>query len=223
MAADASPPPRWPEPIIAAYAAAHTVAPDDLQQRLSAETAERLGRRAQMQTGHPNAAFMGILLQLMGARRVIEVGTFTGYSSLAMARALPSDGYLLCCDVSEEWTAIARRYWAEAGVAGKVELRIGPALDTLRALPEQASFDAAYIDADKDHYLDYFEELLPRLRPGGVVMVDNTIWGGDVANPDSEEPSTAAIRAFNDAVAADPRVTCVLLTVGDGLTLLRKN
>ena len=150
------------------------------------------------------------------------MGTFTGYSALAIARALPDDGRLLCLDVSEEWTSIGRRYWAEAGVGDKIELRIGPGLDTLRALPVDERFDVAFIDADKPAYLDYVAELVPRLRHGGLMMVDNTIWSGTVADPEVSDDTTVAIRDFNDAVAADPRVTCVVLPIGDGLTLLRK-
>jgi caffeoyl-CoA O-methyltransferase len=158
----------------------------------------------------------------MGAREAIEVGTFTGYSALAVARALPPDGRLLCLDVSEEWTSIGRRYWDEAGVGDKVELRLGPGLDTLRALPVEERFDVAFIDADKPAYLDYVDELVPRLRQGGLIMVDNTLWSGLVADPQASDDTTVAIRAFNDAVAADARLTCVVLPFGDGLTLLRK-
>lgn len=212
----------WPHRAVAGYALAHSTPPDAVQERLIAETAE-LGDFAGMQISADQGVFMGMLVQLMGARRAVEVGTFTGYSALAVARALPDDGHLLCCDVSEEWTSVARRYWAEAGVDRKIDLRIGPALETLRSLPEAEQFDVAFIDADKPNYLAYFEELLPRLRPGGLIMVDNTIWGAAVVDPDATDENTLAIKAFNDAVAIDPRVDCVLLTIRDGVTLLRKH
>ena len=207
---------------VARYAAEHTVQPDELQLRLVAETAERTGGRSRMQISPHQGAFMAMLVSLMGAREAVEVGTFTGYSALAVARALPADGRLLCLDVSEEWTSIGRRYWDEAGVGDKIELRLGPGLDTLRALPVEERFDVAFIDADKPAYLDYVAELVPRLRQGGLIMVDNTLWSGAVADPQADDDTTVAIRDFNDAVAADPRLTCVVLPIGDGLTLLRK-
>jgi caffeoyl-CoA O-methyltransferase len=213
----------WLHPAIAAYALAHSVPADALQQRLIAETAERLGPLAGMQISADQGALMAMLVQLMGARRAVEVGTFTGYSALAIARALPDDGELLCCDVNAEWTAIGRRYWIEAGVERKIDLRLGPALETLRALPEREHFDVGFIDADKPNYYGYFEEILVRLRPGGLIMVDNTIWSGRVLDDSATDADTLAIMAFNDAVAADPRVDCVLLTIRDGVTLLRKH
>ena len=156
-------------------------------------------------------------------RRAVEIGTFTGYSALCIARALPADGTLLCCDVSEEWTSVGRRYWERAGVAGAITLALGPALETLRALPADATFDLAFIDADKPSYLAYYEELVPRVAPGGLILVDNTLWSGRVVDPDAHDPDTDAIRAFNAHVAADPRTDTVLLPVGDGLTLCRVN
>jgi caffeoyl-CoA O-methyltransferase len=207
---------------VARYAAEHTVGPDELQQRLIAETAERTGGRAQMQISPQQGALMSMIVSLMSAEQAIEIGTFTGYSALAIARALPPDGHLLCCDVSEEWTSIGRRYWAEAGVADRIELRIGPALDTLRTLPEREQYDLAFVDADKTGYLAYVEELVPRIRRGGLIMVDNTLWSGEVVNADTTDETTVALRAFNDAVAADARLACVLLPIADGLTLLRK-
>jgi caffeoyl-CoA O-methyltransferase len=152
----------------------------------------------------------------------VEVGTFTGYSALSIARGLPADGHLLCCDVSEEWTAIARRAWEAAGVAGKIELRLAPAVDTLRSLPDDEYLDLAFIDADKPSYPVYYEEILRRLRPNGAILVDNTLWGGRIADPTVDDEHTLAMRAFNDAVAADERVDAAMLTIGDGLTLLRK-
>lgn len=213
----------WLHPVVAGYALAHSTPPDAVQEQLIAETADRFGSFAGMQISADQGVFMAMLVQLMGARRAVEVGTFTGYSALAVARALPDDGELLCCDVSEEWTSVARRYWAEAGVDGKIDLRIGPALETLRSLPEAEQFDVAFIDADKPNYFAYFEELLPRLRPGGLIMVDNTIWSAAVVDPGATDENTLAIKAFNDVVAADPRVDCVLLTIRDGVTLLHKH
>jgi caffeoyl-CoA O-methyltransferase len=165
---------------------------------------------------------MSLLVRAVGAKSAVEVGTFTGYSALCIARGLPDDGRLLACDVSEEWAAIARRYWQRAGVEKKIELRLGPALETLRALPVEPHFDLGFIDADKPSYPAYYAEILARLRPGGLILVDNVLWMGRVADPAADDPATAAIRAFNDRVAADPRVDCVMLPISDGLTLLRK-
>jgi caffeoyl-CoA O-methyltransferase len=204
------------------YAAEHSVPADALQQRLIAETAERTGGAARMQISPLQGAFMAMVVSLMGARHAVEVGTFTGYSALAVARALPDDGRLLCLDVSEEWTAIGRRYWQAAGVDSKIELRLGPALASLLALPLEEQFDVAFIDADKDGYLAYLNELVPRVRQGGLIMVDNTLWSGAVANPAVTDSTTSTIRAFNDAAANDSRLECVVLPLGDGLTFLRK-
>jgi caffeoyl-CoA O-methyltransferase len=150
------------------------------------------------------------------------VGTFTGYSALCIARALPPDGTLLCCDINEEWTSIGRRYWAEAGVDGKIDLRIGPALETLRALPADARIDLAFIDADKSNYAAYYEEVMARMPPGGLVLVDNTIWSGRVLAPERGDVDTNALASFNDALAADDRVDVVMLTFRDGVTMARK-
>jgi len=207
---------------VAAYVLAHTSPPDDVQRSLQAVTAERTGGAAGMQIGHDQAVFMESMARAMGARRAVEVGTFTGYSSLALARGMGPEGRLVCCDVSEEWTAIARDHWDKAGVADRIDLRLGPALDTLRSLPREARFDLAFVDADKEAYLEYFEEILPRLRTGGVLLADNTIWGGRVLDSDAADADTVAIRAFNDALAADDRVRVVVLTVGDGVTLAQK-
>lgn len=191
--------------------------------RLREETSQL--EQANMQIGPEQGQFMGLLLELIRARRVLEVGTFTGYSTLAMALALPEDGRIVACDVSEEWTAIARRHWEEAGVAYKIDLRLAPAADTLRALLEEGaaeSFDFAFIDADKPAYETYYELALRLLRPGGLIAVDNTLWEGKVADPDETDPETDAIRSFNLAVRDDDRVSLSLVPVGDGLTLLRK-
>jgi caffeoyl-CoA O-methyltransferase len=208
-------------PDVHEYLLAHTPPLDDVQRDLIAET-EELGGISLMQIAPEQGAFMTLLTRLIGARRAVEVGTFTGYSSLSIARGLPDDGTLLCCDVSEEWTAIARKYWERAGVDAKIELRIAPAIDTLRSLPGGEQFDIAFIDADKENYPNYYEEVLARLRPNGVILVDNTLWMGAVIDPKATDDQTNTIRAFNDAVAADDRVDSVILTVGDGLTLVRK-
>ncbi len=175
-----------------------------------------------MQISAEEGTFLGLLVAAIGARRVVEVGTFTGYSALCMARALPPDGKLLCCDVSEEFTSIGRRFWQKAGVAERIELRLGPALDTLRSLPKNQPIDFAFIDADKENYQAYYEEILGRLRPGGLVAIDNVFWGGQVIRPDDQSSSTVAIRAVNEHVAADRRVQSVMLGLSDGLTLARK-
>lgn len=204
------------------YLVAHIPPLDDVQRDLIAET-EALGGISMMQIAPEQGAFMTLLTRLVGARRAVEVGTFTGYSALSIARGLPADGALLCCDVSEEWTATARKYWERAGVDGKIELRIAPALETLRSLPAGEQFDLAFIDADKENYPNYYEEVLARLRPNGVILVDNTLWMGAVLDPNATDQQTTTIRAFNDAVAADERVDSVILTIGDGLTLARKH
>jgi caffeoyl-CoA O-methyltransferase len=203
------------------YAVAHSTPQDDVQRRLVERTAA-FGDWAGMQIGHDQGMFMTLLTQLLGVRNAVEVGTFTGYSSLCIARGLAAGGRLLCCDVSEKWTALARQAWEEAGVADRVELRIAPALDTLKALPHDQPIDLVFIDADKPNYIAYYEELLPRLRPNGVILIDNTLWSGNVLNADDDSENTAGIRAINDHVAADDRVEKVILSVGDGLTLIRK-
>jgi caffeoyl-CoA O-methyltransferase len=208
-------------PEIHRYLVEHGTPPDPLQQELIEETA-LLGGISMMQIAPEQGAFMTMLTRLIGARRAIEVGTFTGYSALCVARGLPPDGRLLCCDVSEEWTSVGRRYWERDGVADRIELRLGPALDTLRSLPGEAAFDLAFIDADKQNYPNYYDEVLPRLRPNGVILVDNVLWGGRVADPEADDDDTKAIRAFNDRLAADERVDTVMLPLGDGLTLARK-
>lgn len=208
-------------PAVHEYLVRHGTPPDDVQRALI-EATQALGGVSLMQIAPEQGAFMTLLARSIGARRAIEVGTFTGYSSLALARGLTEDGRLLCCDVSEEWTKIARAHWERAGVAHKIELRIGPAADTLRSLPPDPIWDLGFIDADKAGYATYYEEILKRLRPGGLVLVDNVLWFGRVADPAAQDSDTVAIRAFNEKVASDPRVDCAMLPVGDGLTLLRK-
>jgi caffeoyl-CoA O-methyltransferase len=209
-------------PEIHDYLVAHGTPADPVLRDLAEETA-RLGSIAMMQIAPEQGAFMTLLARAIGARRVVEVGTFTGYSALCIARGLPEEGRLLACDVSEEWTKIATRYWERAGVAGRIELRLGPAIETLRSLPMEPRFDMGFIDADKPSYPAYYEEILVRLRAGGLILVDNVLWFGRVVDPAADDPQTLAIRAFNDQVAADPRVDCVMLPVSDGLTLLRKH
>ena len=191
--------------------------------RLREETAA-LAESA-MQIAPEQGQFMAFLVESMGARRTLEIGTFTGYSALSVALALPADGRLIACDVSEEWTTIARRYWREAGVADKIELRLGPGIETLDRLiaeGESGRFDFAFIDADKESYGDYFERVLALLRPGGVIAVDNVLWSGRVADPDDDDADTRAIRAFNRSLRDDSRISLSLLPIADGLTLARK-
>jgi caffeoyl-CoA O-methyltransferase len=208
-------------PELAAYIVDHGTPPDAHQRALIEET-RGLGPVAGMQIAPEQGAFLTLLTRLIGARYAVEVGTFTGYSSLCIARGLPAEGRLLCCDVSEEWTAIARRAWASAGVADRIELRLAPAAETLRSLPREETIDLAFIDADKPGYPVYYEEILARLRPNGLVLVDNVLWDGRVVQPDADDDNTRAIRAFNDMVAADDRVEVVMLPIADGLTLCRK-
>lgn len=205
------------------YLLAHSCRPDAAQRELIAETAA-LGGVASMQIAPEQGALLTLLTAAIGARHAVEVGTFTGYSAVCIARGLPPDGRLLCCDVSEEWTAIARRHWQRAGVADRIELRIAPAIETLSALPEEPHIDIAFIDADKEGYPAYADALIPRLRPGGLLLVDNVLWSGRAAEPASveDDDSTRAIRAFNDRLAADPRVECVMLPIADGLTIARR-
>ena len=203
------------------YLVAHSAPPDPLLSDLIAQTAERFPGHVVFQIGPEQGTFMTMLAGLMGARRAIEVGTFTGYSSICLARGLAGGGKLICCDVSEEWTAMARAYWEKAGVAGLIELRLGPALDTLRSLPAGESFDLAFIDADKESYLGYWQELVPRMRRGGVILVDNTFLHGRIFEPEPD-PAAAAIIEFNDAVLTDNRMQLVMLPIGDGLTIARK-
>lgn len=208
-------------PELHAYLVAHGSPPDPVLDSLITET-KALGGISMMQVAPEQGAFLTMLVRIAGARRIVEVGTFTGYSALCLARGLPADGHLLCCDTSEEWTAIARRHWERAGLAERIELRLAPALETLRALPEEPHLDLAFIDADKEGYIDYYEALLARLHPGGLIVADNVLWSGNVIDPAADDPSTVAIRRFNDHVADDERVDCVMLPISDGLTLARK-
>jgi len=202
------------------YVLENTTGPDAVQRDLIARTSE-LGGSRRMQISHPQAVFMTFLTRSLGVRSAIEVGTFTGYSALAIARGLPVDGHLLACDVSEEWTAIARQAWTAADVADRIELRIGPALETIAALPSGAAFDLAFIDADKESYIEYYEALLPHLSADGLILADNTLWEGKVTDPSIDDAPTRAIRAFNAHVAGDTRTESVLLPLADGVTMIR--
>jgi len=205
------------------YLVAHSVREPEVLARLRAATASL--PQAQMQIGPEQGQLMGLLARLVGAKRCIEIGVFTGYSSLAVALALPEDGRILACDVSDEWTAIARRFWREAGVEHKIELKLQPAtrtLEQLLAAGETGRYDFAFIDADKPSYDTYYELLLKLLRPGGLIALDNTLWSGHVADPNNRDPNTVALRALNDKLHRDERVDLSLLPVGDGLTLARK-
>jgi caffeoyl-CoA O-methyltransferase len=205
------------------YLVARSTPLDRHMRDLIDETRAALPERAEMQVAPEQAAFLTMLTGLIGARRAVEVGTFTGLSSLAIARGLPAGGKLICFDVSTEYTAVARRYWQRAGVADRIELRIGPAQDRLRELPAEPHLDLAFIDADKPGYLTYWAELVPRVRAGGLLVVDNVLWDGRVLEPEPEDANTRAIQRFNDEVVADDRVTVLMLPIGDGLTLARRH
>jgi caffeoyl-CoA O-methyltransferase len=213
---------RYIDPLIDDYAAAHSTPPDARQLDLQAVTQEKTGQAAGMQIGDDQAVLMEMLVRAIGAKRAVEVGTFTGYSALAVARGLGPDGYLLCCDVSEEWTAIARTAWEAAGIADRIELRIGPGLETLRSLPRDEQFDFAFIDADKTGYADYYEEILSRLRPGGIILLDNMLQGGRVLDDAVDDGNVVAIRNLNAVIARDSRVKVVLVPLGDGISFVQK-
>ena len=211
----------WIDSNIVEYLRAHTAPPDEIVQWITEQTSA-LGKFAAMQIGPDQVAFMTLLTRLVGARNAVEVGTFTGTSALAIARGLAPGGRLVCCDVSEEWTAIAREGWRRAGVDDRIELRIAPGLETLKELPNDPVIDLVFIDADKPSYMAYLDALIPRVRPGGLVLVDNTIWFGQIINTDVNDRDTVAIREVNDAMAADERLDSVMIPIGDGLTVARK-
>ncbi len=205
------------------YLLAHSLRESEIKRRLRAVTASL--EWSGMQIAPEQGQLMALLVELIGARRIIEIGTFTGYSALCMAEAMPADGTLICCDLNEEWTGIARGFWREAGVEERIDLRLAPALETLDALLAQGGegqFDLAFIDADKTNYTRYFERCLTLVRPGGLILFDNTLWGGRVADPDARDEETRAIRALNERLLGDQRVTLSLVPIGDGLTLARK-
>lgn len=202
------------------YLLANGARPDAVQQSLIDATAA-LGPVARMQIAPEQGAFMTFLARALGVRFAVEVGTFTGFSALAIARGLAPGGRLLCCDVSDEWTSIGRTHWQQAGLGDRIDLRIAPAIDTLRALPSDQRIDFAFIDADKPSYAAYFDEIVPRLSLNGVLLVDNVLWSGRVIDPTADDADTIAIRAFNEMVLADTRVESVMLPISDGLTLIR--
>lgn len=203
------------------YLVAHGHNGDPILAELARET-EALGPVAMMQIAPEQGTLMSILAGAIGATSAVEIGTFTGYSALCVARALGPQGRLLCCDVSEEWTSIARRYWAKAGVADRIELRLAPALETLAALPAERAFDFAFIDADKVSYRGYYEALLPRMRRNGLMVFDNVLWMGQVLDSQSPSDDTRALQQLNDHIAGDRRVEAVMISVSDGLTIVRK-
>jgi predicted O-methyltransferase YrrM len=206
------------------YVVANSLREPEILTQLRHETANH--PQARMQISPEQGQLMALLVQLMGARKVLEIGVFTGYSSTCVALALPADGKLIACDISEDYTAIARRYWQAAGVAEKITLHLAPALETLDQLLAQGqaeTFDFAFIDADKGNYADYYDRSLQLIRPGGLVAIDNVLWSGRVADPTDQDKITNTIRAFNQKVAQDDRVTVSLLPIADGLTLALKN
>jgi caffeoyl-CoA O-methyltransferase len=203
------------------YVLDNTTAGDAVDASLSAATRE-LGGVARMQVARDQGAFLSMLVSAVRPRLAVEVGTFTGTSSLAIARALPDGGRLLCCDVSEEWTAIARRHWEEAGVSDRIDLVIAPAIQTLRAMADDTQVDFAFIDADKTGYLAYYEELVPRLSDHGLLVVDNVLWSGRVMDTSILDDDTVALREFNARVVADDRVEVVMLSIGDGVSVVRR-
>ena len=204
------------------YLVAHSTPADPVLAELAAETASRFPDAAGMQIGPEQGTFMTLIAQLTGASRALEIGTFTGYSAICVARGLAEGGRLTCCDVSEEWTSVARKYWQRAGVADRIDLQLRPALETLSAMPANEVFDITFIDADKTGYVSYWDEVVPRMRPGGAILVDNTLSHGRVIDPDVRDANVQGIKAFNEHAVADDRVVLVMLPVGDGLTLARK-
>ena len=204
------------------YVLAHSTQPDEVQESLIAATTEATGPWSAMQIGADQGAFMSILTAVLRPQFVVEIGTFTGYSSLAVAKALPEGARMLCCDISEEWTAIAREHWERAGVADRIELVIAPATETLAGLPDAQQIDLAFIDADKTGYRAYYDVIVPRLSDDGVLLIDNTIWSGAVTKPAGDDADTAALQALNDHIVNDPRVEVAQLTIGDGVTMVRR-
>jgi caffeoyl-CoA O-methyltransferase len=208
-------------PQILDYVISHSSPPDAVLDGLRKETARRFPDWTVLQIGTEQGTFMTLLSQLIAPRRAVEVGTFTGYSSICLARGLAPGGSLLCCDVNADWTSLAREYWEKAGLAGRIELRLGPADGTLRSLPADASLDLAFIDADKAGYATYWDEIVPRTRAGGIILVDNTFLHGRIFDGDPD-PDARAVRDFNEHALADDRVELAMLSVGDGLIFARK-
>ena len=208
-------------PQILDYVISHSSPPDAVLSELRKETARRFPDWTVLQIGTEQGTFMTLLSQLIAPRRAVEIGTFTGYYSICLARGLAPGGSLLCCDINADWTSLAREYWQKAGLAGRIELRLGPAAGTLRSLPADASLDLAFIDADKTGYATYWDEIVPRTRPGGIILVDNTFLHGRIFDRDPD-PDARAVRDFNEHALADDRVELAMLSVGDGLTFARK-
>ncbi|MGQ0632344.1 MAG: O-methyltransferase [Sporichthyaceae bacterium] len=206
---------------LAAYVSTRAPAADEVLVALAEYTAS-LGPIARMQIAPEQGAFMTMLARLVAPRFAVEIGTFTGYSAICLARGLAPQGRLLCCDISTEWTDVAREHFDRAGVSDRIEVRIAPAAETLATLPAEPAIDLAFIDADKTGYLTYWEAVVSRLRPGGLVLVDNTLWAGTVVDPEVNDADTVALRAFNDHVAADARVEAVIVPIGDGLTVAQR-
>ena len=204
-----------------AYLTAHSSPPDAVLRELANETADLFPTETSLQIAPEQGTLMTLLTQLTRATSAIEIGTFTGYSSICIARGLTAEGSLLCCDISEEWTSVASKYWEKAGLADRIELRLGPALDTLSSLPDEELFDLAFIDADKAGYPSYWAEIVPRTRSGGIILVDNTFLHGRIFSPDPD-PDARAIRDFNEQVIADDRVELAMLSIGDGVIFARK-
>jgi len=204
-----------------AYLAAQNPEPDEVLRDLARETSE-LGPMGNWQVAVEQGALLTLLARLLGARRAVEVGTFTGYAAISIARGLATGGQLLCCEVDPKWAAIAQRYFTRAALSDRIVLQVAPALQTLRALPPDPVIDFAFIDADKKHYGDYYEELVPRVRPNGLIVIDNVLWKSRVIDPGDPHRSTQAIRALNEALVRDRRVEAVMLAVADGITLARK-
>ncbi|MBG0832302.1 class I SAM-dependent methyltransferase [Planomonospora sp. ID67723] len=211
------------EAAVGQYLLAHTSRPDDVLDALAVETRELAGDRAGMQISPDQGRFLTMMAQLVRAKNAVEIGTFTGYSAICLARGLSRRGRLTCFDISEEWTSVARRYWEKARVADRITLKIGPASERLHDLPLIPAVDLAFIDADKENYGLYYETLLTYLAPGGLILVDNTLWHGKVAHPAEHDETTVAIREFNDMVASDHRVTSIMLPIADGMTMIRKH
>ena len=208
-------------PEVYEYVMSHSSPPDPVLSELRAETSRRFPERAHLQIGPEQGTFMTLLSRLVAPRRAVEVGTFTGYSAICLARGLAPGGSLLCCDVSAEWTALAREYWQKAGLDAQIELRLGPAAGTLGSLPAEASVDLAFIDADKTGYAGYWDQIVPRTRSGGLILVDNTFMHGRIFARDPD-PDARAVRDFNEQVIADDRVELAMLSIGDGVIFARK-
>jgi len=228
-----APDPAWQDPVDGAdieilgpmvndYVSGHSPRPDEVLRDLIAETISATGGSAGMQVSPDEGALLTLLTSVVGARLAVEVGTFTGYSSICIARGLADGGRLITCDTSEEWTGIARKYWERAGLSHVIEARLGPALVTLASLPHDLNIDVAFIDADKDSYPAYFEQLVPRMRVGGLILIDNVFLGGRVFDPAYQEAHHVAMRKLNDLIAVDERVDAVMLPVRDGLTVARR-